>query len=73
MRAASRREHYESELECPSCALVCIATWLENENPIHGRSGLGRSLVTLSKGFRQAQDSNTVICVACNVSILRWT
>jgi len=46
---------------------------MENENPVHGRSGVGRKLVTLSEGFRRAQDSNTVICVACEVSILRWT
>jgi hypothetical protein len=70
--ASQRREPYHSELECPSCKGVCVATWMENENLVYGRSGLGRKLVALSQGFRQAEDSNAVFCLACGIAILRW-
>jgi hypothetical protein len=67
-----RREHYQSELECPNCKRVCLATWEENENQVYARAGFRRKLVLLSEGFHKAPGSNTVICDPCGLSISRW-
>jgi len=68
----ARRAHYQSELECPGCRSVCMATWEENGNKVYARAGFRRGLVSLSSGFRKAQGANTIICERCDVAISSW-
>jgi hypothetical protein len=70
--ASSRRETYQSELECPNCKAVCMVTWEEHENPVYARAGFGRRLVSLPESFRKAPDDNAIICAACDLEISRW-
>jgi len=70
----ARREQFTSSLKCPKCSAEGIATWEENENPVHSGGALNKTLESLSNGFERGlgKDSSgdtEILCSKCKITV----
>jgi len=69
-RLMSQRLQFTTAVACPGCGITGEATWEENTNP--GPTGLHRSFLSVSPGFRhepQKQNQSIaprLICERCD-------